>query len=188
MTEKALISELTWRSLEMQKAHFPDMPHFVAPDDLPMLLRPTTRKHENKIFVISFAVIADNEKDLREFAKLCKARKTEVCSSEGQTVWRWYNSAHILVEWWREARRNGAAKIGARISADKKKAKGKEGADKIANRWPMPSDEYPTATLLKEAGISLNTAKAHLGKRPIAQYNYQATQKRKERRNASVKK
>lgn len=30
-----------------------------------------------------------------------------------------------------------------------------------------------------EAGISLNTAKAHLGKRPIAQYNYQAKLKRK---------
>ena len=48
----------------------------------------------------------------------------------------------------------------------------------------MPSKEWPTRVLLEEADISLNTAKAHLGKRPIAQYNYQAAQKRKERRNA----
>lgn len=154
------------------------MPIFIAPDDISQLLRPTTRQQEDKIFVVSFGVIADNEKDLREFAKLCKTRKTEVCSAEGQTVWRWYNSVNVLVEWWREARRNGSAKIGAQISADKKKAAGKDRASKIADRWPMSSDEWPTRVLLAEAGISLNTAKAHLGKRPIAQYNYQAKLKR----------
>lgn len=172
MTEKALISELTWRSLEMQKEHFPDMPYFIAPDDIHQLLRATTRKTEDKIFVVSFGVIADNEKDLREFAKLCKARKTEVCSAEGQTVWRWYNSVNVLVEWWRNARRNGSSKIGARKSADNKKALAKAAAEKIADRWPMSSDEWPTDKLLKEAGISLNTVKVYLGKRPIAQHNY----------------
>lgn len=182
MTEKALISELTWRSLDMQRAHFPNMPHFVAPHEIPMLLRQTTRPQENKVFVVSFGVISKNEKDLRDFGKLCKTRKTNVCSAEGQTEWRWYNSVNLLVEWWREARRNGAAKIGARISANNKKAIGKAGADKISDRWPMSSKEWPTRTLLDEAGISLNTAKSHLGKRPIAQYNYQAKLKRKARK------
>jgi hypothetical protein len=36
--------------------------------------------------------------------------------------------------------------------------------------------------LLDEAGLSLNTVKAVLGSRPIAQANYQAAQKRKERK------
>lgn len=74
-----------------------------------------------------------------------------------------------------------ANQINGQKSADLQKARSKKCADKIADRWPMPSKEWRTEDLLNEAGISLNTAKAHLGKRPIAQYNYQAKKKRKER-------
>jgi hypothetical protein len=75
-----------------------------------------------------------------------------------------------------------SAQIGARISADNKKAKAAEGIAKIKDRWPLPSKEWPTDVLLDEADVSFNTAKAHLGPRPIAQYNYQAAQKRKARK------
>ena len=72
---------------------------------------------------------------------------------------------------------------GSRISAEKKKATSKAAVSKIADRWPKASDEFPTQTLLTEAGVSLNTAKRYLGKRPIAQYKYQVKLKRKARKN-----
>jgi len=69
--------------------------------------------------------------------------------------------------------------IAGQNSAKIAKLNSRRAAAKIADRWPLSSEEWPTRTLLKEADISLNTAKAHLGKRPIAQYNYQAKMKRK---------
>lgn len=182
MTDKAVISEYTWRSLESQRKCFSeDIPVFILPYDESALFRLTRRQNTDTLHVISLGIIAENEKDFRKFME--KARDSFIVSAEGHTI-NPKSNIENSVALWRDARRNGAAKIGARISADKKKATTKEAVAKIKDRWPLPSKEWPTAQLLKEAGISLNTAKAHLGKRPIAQYNYQAAQKRKERRNA----
>lgn len=71
---------------------------------------------------------------------------------------------------------------GAIASASKKKLFSKRACRKIKDRWPLPNKIWPTYMLLKEAGISLNTVKATLGPRPIAQYNYQAKLKRKARK------
>lgn len=188
MTNKALISELSWRSLKMQREAFPDMPHFVAPDDLPSLLRPTRRNNGALIHVQSLAVIADNEKDFREFITLISKRGCGLVSREEDIgIYDGKYPSKLIVALWREARMRGAAKIGGQISADKKKAKAAEGIAKIKDRWPLPSSEWPTAVLLEEAGVSFNTVKAHLGKRPIAQYNYQAFLKRKLRKLQNAK-
>lgn len=185
MPDVALISELTWRSLAMQKAAYPSMPHFVGPDEIPTMLRQSTRKEMLNVHVVSLGVIAESEKEFREFYDALRKRKARLIADEdGLKTHSLPSSPDSLLILWRAARRNGAAKIGARISADNKKASSKEAVAKIADRWPMSSDEWPTRVLLKEADISLNTAKAHLGKRPIAQYNYQAKLKRKERRDA----
>lgn len=177
MSDKALISELTWRSLEMQKAAFPDMPHFVAPDEISAMLRPTTRKTEDKIHVMSFGVITKNEKELRDFAKLCKEKRASIVSLEGR-VWYWHSSTLLLVEAWRIDRKRGAAKVGGKISAEKREAESSVAITKIKDRWGMSSKMWPTHILLKEADIVYNTAVKFLGKRPIAQYNYQAKMKR----------
>lgn len=179
MTDKALISELTWRTLAMQKAAFPDMPHFVMPDDLQWLMRPTTRKERDRVHVISLGVIADNEKTFREFLALAKKRKIELISREDNQTFFVNGNCENLVKWWKDARRNGAAKIGAKVSADQKKKETMLAIDKIRDRWPLPSKEWPTKVLLAEADRSLNTVKSVLGPRPIAQYNYQAKIKRK---------
>ena len=179
MTEKALVSELTWRTLERQREEMLGLPVFVVPDDLPQLFRPTTRKEPDCFHVASLGILADNEKDFRDFLAKAKKRKAELFSREDSKLYVVNGNCETLVRLWRVARRNGAAKIGANISADRKKAATKEAVAKIADRWPMSSDEWPTKLLLAEADISLNTAKAHLGKRPIAQYNYQAKLKRK---------
>ena len=47
------------------------------------------------------------------------------------------------------------------------------------------SDLQTTNELLERANISLNTAKKHLGRRPIEQANYQAKLKRKAKRDAA---
>jgi hypothetical protein len=164
MTDKALISDLTWRSLESQRALFKGMPMYELPDDMGTIFRPTTRQLEDRFFVASFAVIAETEKDLREFAKQCKARKTDICSAEGQTHWRWYNSITILVEWWRDARRNGAAKRGGEAKAKKDEIMFWNAFNKIKDRWHLPARrENASPKLLAEADTSRNTVKAYLG-------------------------
>lgn len=132
---------------------------------------------------MSFGIIADKEKDLKDFALLCKKRGASVSSHEDAFTWLPENPTSLLVAMWRDARSKGAAKIGAAISATNKKEKTAACIARIKDKWPLSSSEWPTAALLEEAGVSLNTAKAHLGRRPIAQHYYQAAQKRKEHRN-----
>ncbi|CAK9249807.1 unnamed protein product [Sphagnum jensenii] len=181
MSDKALISDLTWRSLDMQRKAFPDMPHFVAPDDLESLFRPTRRNTGANIHVMSLAVVADNEKDFRSFLGLLAKRGCGLVSLEEDIgIYDGKYPSKFIVALWREARTKGAAKIGARVSADRKKASTAECIAKIKDKWPLPSKEVSTKTLLAEAGLSLNTVKSHLGSRIIAQHNYKAKVKRRE--------
>ena len=184
MTNKALISDLTWRSLEMQRQAFPDMPHYIAPAETAMLLRPTSRTQHLCIHVISFAVIANNADDFTSFLKSMPGNAKLISKEEAWTIGSRYPIKKAIAMF-RSARKFGAAKVGARARAEKKKAATILAVEKIRDRWPLPSKDHPTATLLEEAGISLNTAKSILGKRPIAQYNHQAKLKRAAKRNAA---
>jgi hypothetical protein len=188
MTDVALISDLTWRSLDMQEAAFPKIAVFTAPDGIPLLFRPTLRKTYDCIHVVSLAVIADKEKDFRAFLDLAKKRGCRLSSlDENETfVIESRTNVEPIVAAWREARKRGAAKIGGIISAEKRRATSSTGAARIRTKWSMPSREHPTVDLLREASISYNTAISILGRRPIAQANYQAALKRKERRNAKA--
>ena len=188
MADKLLISGLTWRSKEMQKAAYPDMPFFVAPDEITAMLRPTRRQAVDRIHVLSLACIADTEKALREFLMLAKERGCHIVSKEENQGFYFTKKSDIehIVNEWRLARNRGAAKIGGRISADLREKEHRAACAVIAERWPLPNDEWRTPDLLKEAGksikkkkISYNTAIKYLGKRPIAQYNHQAKLKRK---------
>lgn len=164
----------------MQLAAFSGMQIYRAPEDIGQMLRPTTRKEIDRIHVMSLGVIAEKEKDFRSFLALMSKRKAVLVETDSAS------EIHVcpgnytkLVKDWKEARKNGVAKIGGRISADNRKKESAEAAAKIKDRWPMPSKIWPTRVLLKEAGKSLNTIKSILGPRPIAQYNYQAKLKRK---------
>jgi hypothetical protein len=178
MTDKALISELTWRGLEMQRAIFHDMPHYF-PEEISSLLRPSSRNRRLRVHVVSFGVIAAREESFREFLDMAKKIKCEIVSYDDDKTFGVNGNCENLVKLWKDARRKGAANIGANVSAANKKAKSAIGIRLIKDRWPLPSSEWKTKDLLAEAGVSLNTAKAHLGKRPIAQYNHQAKLKRK---------
>jgi len=164
------------------------MPHFIAPDDITSLMRPTRRKDRLDIHVVSLAVVADNEKDFIDFLKRLKARDAALHSKEENiTFYNCTSSKHFegVVKSWKVARRDGAAKIGGNISARKKEDVTKLAIELIRSDWPKPSSEFSTEELLERAKISLNTAKKHLGRRPIAQANYQAKLKRAAKRNVA---
>jgi hypothetical protein len=178
MTDKALISELTWRTLDMQREAFPGMPHFIIPDEVQWLLRPTTRKGRPRIHVMSLGVIADSEPKFRRFLEDAKEQRAEIVSKEDGKTFAVNGNCENLVRWWKVARMTGAAKIGAQASAKSKKEITARGIAKIKDRWHLPSDEWPTNALLDEAGISYKTAKTMLPPRPVAQYNWNAKHKR----------
>ena len=111
MADKALISEFTWRSLEMQKAAFPDMAHYILPDDELFILRKTQRKEMDVFHVMSLAIIADNEKDFRSFVGQIWKLGASIKSQDGELLHpssKMKNSVAI----WREFRKKGTAKIG----------------------------------------------------------------------------
>ena len=178
MIDKALISNLTWRSLESQREAFSGVPQFTL-EELPSLLRLTQRTEKLKIYVISLAVIASKEKSFLEALTAIRKAGAYIWDKEAGVAYSPTESIRNIINAWKVARREGAAKIGASISANSKKAKSAAGVAKIKDRWGMDSKTWPTKVLLKEAGISYNTAKTLLPPRPIAQYNYQAKLKRK---------
>jgi len=147
------------------------------------LLRNTKRKSITEFYVSSIAVISDDEKDINNFINMANKRGALIHSVEENQSWKTPIPRLPFVMAWKDARKNGAAKVGGKISADIRKKKSAEGIAKIKDRWPMPSKEWPTEILLKEAGVSLNTAKSVLGRRPIEQANYAAKIKRKAKRN-----
>lgn len=181
MTDKALISELTWRSLEMQQAAFVGMPMYVAPHEISSMLRPTSRNEVDRIFVLSLGCIAGTEGEMRAFLAMAKKRGCRLLSREEGKEFplRCPGDVEAIIKEWKAARRNGIQVIGGKRSAELRRNESLEAAAKIKDRWPQPSKIWPTHVLLKEVGKSLNTIKSILGPRPIAQYNYQAKLKRK---------
>lgn len=163
----------------MQRAAFPYMSIYVGPREIPQMLRQTSRKEIDHIYVMSLGVIADKEDDFRAFLKLLNQRKAYLHSTEESITICPAAKCDAAVRSWKEARRNGIQKIGGRISAELRRKQSLEAAEKIRDRWPLPSKTWRTSMLLTEAGFTYNTAITILGPRPIAQYNYQAKLKRK---------
>lgn len=172
MTDLAVISEYTYRKIDAQRAAFPDMPYFVLPEDISALFRPTQRNDSLEIHVLSFGVLADREDLIRGFAAQCKKRHANISAKEEDCRWKWKDLPDSLVGLWRNARVKNSAKIGARVSADNKKQRAKDGIALIESDWQKPSREVPTKVLKERSGLSLNTIKKYLGPRSIAQYNY----------------
>jgi len=170
-------------ALSERRAKSPRAPLFIGAEDRTMMVRPSQRQSTHHIIAANAAIFAKDEKDMKSFLTVCKRRKIHLSGVADGFEWPKYKSTMKSgVEAWKKARVNGAAKIGANISAERKKAKSAASAAKIKDRWPLSSDEWPTKVLLKEAGISLNTAKIYLGRRPIEQANYKAKLKRAKRR------
>lgn len=147
----------------MQRDAFPGMPHFMAPDEIPTMLRSSTRKEKLVIHVISLAIIADNETDFREFIALVKKRRAALRIAEQPIVYSSQRGEGI-VRFWRDARRAGAARAGGDATAAKAEAEFWVKFAVIKDRWHLPSKKQnANEPLLAEAGTSRNTVKSHLG-------------------------
>jgi hypothetical protein len=141
------------------------------------MLRTTTRGGSETIHVASLAVLAWGEDDMRAVLAAMAARGAVLVSSEG------YQGDPLIA--WHAARKRsrleGAALKGSAVSAERRRAASMASARLIEDRWPLSSTTHPTKVLLAECGLSLNTVKAHLGPRPIAQYKHRLKQARRAR-------
>jgi hypothetical protein len=99
--------------LEMQREAFPDMPHFIGPDEIPTMLRPSSRKDVLNIHVLSLAIIADTAEKLKQFVQSSYKRDAKIISKETRKEYcRRTKIDSRVVDDWLTARRTGAAKAG----------------------------------------------------------------------------
>ena len=156
MTDKAVISEYTYRTLKGQREALGDMPVFVLPDDMSQLFRQTTRKTEDCLYVESLAVLASTEEKFREFLALAKKRKAKIVSVEDDQTFVVNGNCENLVKWWKDARRKGSSKIGGELGgAAKKKAVEERAKNFTKAEWVNGS--IKNAQLVEKYDMSINT-------------------------------
>jgi len=156
MTDKAVISEYTYRTLKSQRDGSADWPVFVLPDDLPQLFRKTIRKTEDCLHVASLGVLADTEEKFRDFICLAKKRECIIFSREDGCTFEVKENVENLVKWWRDARRKGSAKIGGERGGAKKKAASEERA-KGLTKEEWTSGAIKNAQLVEKYDVALGT-------------------------------
>lgn len=181
MLDVALISELSHHKLQAQKDAYPDFPHFVGPDEIPMMLRPSRRQADLNIHVVSLAVIAINEKHFREFLTDIKTRRGVIhIKDTNSIIVSWHVDIKGAVKSWKAARRNGAAKAGGDAKSEISEKQFWEGFARIVDRWHMPSKgSNANKPLLKEADTSRNTVKSYLGHTRVEWQGFSDTRRRR---------
>lgn len=184
MSEKVLVTDFTWRTEDQQlnSIGVANVPIYYGTDGRLALVRPTSRKEQDIIHVASIACLSDDEDDLIDFLRAAKKRNLKIICAEEKFEWYPQRSLSLVLRAWKMARNNGAARVGGQISAAKREAMAKAGAEKIKGRWCLPNSAFKTDDLLKEADISRTSANKYLGRRPMAQANHVAAQKRKAKR------
>lgn len=187
MADKIFKSTWTWRTLAHQEKvlseavpDYKNVPQYIDDEGLAHMFRKTSRKSIDTIYVASVGLLGAEEDYVETFARELMTRGWRLVSIEEKIDWKKVTVRQVL-DAWCFARINGAAMVGARISATNRKARIKMAVDKIKERWGMPSNIWPTKTLLEEADISLNSVKSILGSRIVAQSNHRAALKRKEK-------
>ena len=164
MTDKALISAYTHRSLESQRDASGDMPVFVLPQDLPQLFRPTARRSVDRFHVESLAIIADREDAFREFIAQARKVKAQIVSREDEQTFSVNGNAETLVKWWKDARRKNVSKIGAVMGARAKRAAIAERA-KGLTKEEWTDGTIKNAQLSEKYGASINALKRYASDR-----------------------
>ena len=186
MTDKAIISEYTYRTLKGQREALGDMPVFVLPDDLEQLFRRTTRKTEDCLYVESLGVLADTEAKLREFLALAKTRKAKIISVEDEQTFVVNGNIENLIKWWKDARRKGSAVEGGRIGAAVLKA---DVAARLKNftKAEWTDGSIKNAQLYEKYHVSLGAMRRYASDKGWGWNRQEAiwrAEQRKERRNA----
>jgi hypothetical protein len=156
-------------------------------DQRDAMLRPTGRRRgDEAVYVASLAVLAWTAEDMMEAITQAMARGATIHVLDAGLIITPKSDAatlHGAAKAFADGRRRRAAaeagKTAGAISGQRRANMAKAAAESIRREWSLPSEEYPTLDLLRAAGISRNTAILYLGKRKVAQNQYQAGQKRK---------
>lgn len=150
------------------------------------LLRKTGRRGAREtIYVASLALLAWELRDFQRCLVAAEARGATVVALDTGTEIPPDANRKALADAGDEfvSRRKSAQTEGSlgteggKIAGARRWTAAEERCQKIAAKWPLPSEQYPTAVLLKEAGLSRNTVKLHLGKRSLAQDTHQRSMK-----------
>jgi hypothetical protein len=160
MTDKAIISAYTHRSLESQRENAQGKPVFVLPDDWSQIFRPTTRNTEDRLHVDSLAILAKREDSFREFLDAAKKRKATIISKEDSQEFVVNGNCENLVKWWKDARRKNVSKIGGDLGAKaKRKAIAERAKGMTKAEWVDGS--IKNAQLVAKYGPSINALKRY---------------------------
>lgn len=156
-------------------------------------LRPTTRKEPSHLYVAVLPVIAWGAADFCGVLEQLQVANCILVALDTGTMIDPRTGdldRDALIAEFKMRRRLGSEeasrRLGAQISAERRKAVAMDKAELIRDRWKLPTNQHGTRDLLREVGLSMNTAKLYLGPRPIAQREYEALMKR--RRNAEAAK
>ena len=156
MTDKAVISEYTYRTLKEQREVHVDMPVLVLPDDSSQLFRATTRKANDTLHVVSLGVLADTEAKFREFVALAEKCRASIASREDNQTFIVNGNCENLIKWWKDARRKGSAKAGGERGGAAKKAAAEERA-KGLTKAEWTNGAVKNAQLVERYNTSINT-------------------------------
>ena len=153
------------------------------------MFRPTSRNGSKVVVVQSLGVLACTTQDFFDVLGIASDQGVEIRELHRQLVIKPNCSPKVLrsaVEAFEESKQAdknlARGQAGGIESGRRKAARIAAMIELIRDRWPLPSEHWPTATLLKEAKLPYNTAALKLGRRPIVQANFLAAQKRKAKR------
>ena len=141
------------------------------------MLRPTGRQREGEtIYVASLVVLAWGKDDFAEVLTLAARR--------GAAIWSVDNpcpqpSPVAFAEAKREASRKQARENGTKAAAERRAAAAEAKAMPYKTRWRDKAER--TEDLLREMGLSRNTASKYLGRRELVLKRVEAQLKRKAR-------
>jgi exonuclease VII small subunit len=153
------------------------------------MLRPTTRKDANQIYVASLAVLAWDENDFKTLVEIVLAGNGVILSIDDKIEISNDTPLRQAIAAWdiarKRSRSNHVKSKAAKISAEKKKAIAALGVARIKPFWGLSAEEWPTPLLRQMAGrpgkpIAYNTIVEHLGVgRAVARKRHQAMLKRR---------
>jgi hypothetical protein len=140
------------------------------------MLRPTSRRAAETIYVASPAVLVFGASDLAHVLTAAAARHaTLVFVADGLEVPPDPHTAvvaQVIDLWERHKRRalsEGGRLTGIRVAQERRAAATAAGLDKVRADWSRPSDEAPTAELVARSGLTYKSLNQHLGPRKKAQ-------------------
>lgn len=156
------------------------------------MLRPTSRRSGETIYVASLAVLAFGATDLVNVLAAAAARRATIeVLADDLTIPPDAPAAvvaEVMAAWERAKRRaltEGGRLAGVKVATERRRAATAVALDKVREDWSRPSDEVSTAELIERSGLTYKTLHEHFGPRKKAQRARLRKEQRAARREPS---